>query len=324
MHFSARLALFTALVVPVVGAFPSSDAAAQRPARSQVQAGTLTLVKLYPASAMVGQRFNYQSKFKENALSVMARNAPAGTSIVLAGHQLRSAQTKQVISALVPPKLISHPGKYPVNLTYKGQQSNKLIFTLLPKMRLIALHPNQIQVGERFDFQKKFKQSALWATYANVPTGASLVMDGKVLRTGQDPHKRVISALVPTYLINHPGKHVVYVRYQNAQSNKLTLRVLGAMRLLKLFPDRAHIGQHFNYQSKYKENAISALYRNAPIGTSIVWDGHLLRTGQNPKKQIISAPIPNGLLRHPRVIKVFLRFQSQRSNVLRFLLEPHA
>lgn len=184
----------------------------------------IRLQTLYPAAVRVGEKFNYQSKYKENALSVSFKNAPIGTHIVFGGHVLSSTWNKSVISALVPAKYLDKAGKIPVYLQYQGARSNTKYFVVKPGLRLLSLFPPSIHAGRHFNFQAKYKESALSVKSLNAPAGTRLVFAGHALATSKTG--RILSALIPSRLISKPGNYPVYLKIDDAVSNTLTFQVL--------------------------------------------------------------------------------------------------
>lgn len=96
----------------------------------------------------------------------------------------------------------------------------------------------------------------------------------------------------------------------------------GSLRLVALVPNGVEVGHQFNYQPGAKESALAVKAQNAPPGTSIVFDGHVLKTTRG-NNGILTAGVPSDLVSKPGRYTVYLKFGSSTSNQLSFMVFPH-
>lgn len=91
-----------------------------------------TLSKLYPARTRTGSGFNVQAS-GESALSLECANATPNTVVIFDNTALATTYgNSRWVTALVPKKVYSKPGRYRVFLRSEGGDSNRLEFVVEP------------------------------------------------------------------------------------------------------------------------------------------------------------------------------------------------
>lgn len=92
----------------------------------------LVLHKLNPNRTQVGKVFNAQPN-GQAALSVECENATPGTVIIFGDVPLATSYgSERWVTAIVPPELYSHPGRYEVYLRSGDRESNRVEFVVEP------------------------------------------------------------------------------------------------------------------------------------------------------------------------------------------------
>lgn len=90
----------------------------------------LRLIRLHPAQTQAGVGFNVQSD-GGSAIGIECENALAGTVIIFDGKPLTTSYGGEaMLSAVIPPSMLTRPGEYRVLLRYGRSESNELNFSI--------------------------------------------------------------------------------------------------------------------------------------------------------------------------------------------------
>lgn len=95
------------------------------------------LVKLFPSSIVVGEKFNVQPD-GTSTLALACKNVTFGAVVVFGNRTLPAALNNQnapdcLMSATILPDILSQPGAYPVYIRDSKGESNRVDFVIRPR-----------------------------------------------------------------------------------------------------------------------------------------------------------------------------------------------
>jgi hypothetical protein len=201
-----------------------------------------SLTRLYPASTAAGRAFNMRADGSA-VLTIDGQGVGDGTVVLFDSVRLpTTAKTERWLTAMVAPSLIAQPGRHTVRLRNAFGDSNALEFEVTaptpldpfggppvevppisgPPPQALALDsiaPPRARVGQGFNVQPG-GHSALALTVRDAVPGTVVVFGNLPLATtfGSD---HLLTAIVPTELLQQPGRYPVYLKYDATESNRL-------------------------------------------------------------------------------------------------------